>query len=264
MSEIARWVAGAAAAALVAGGARAGGALRRSGAAAAAVLGTVAVGAGWDWGILLVAYFVSSSALSRLRAADRQRLTEGRIEKGGARDAIQVLANGGLFGVAALAYATSGDPFWRVLGAASLAASAADTWATEIGTLSRSAARSILTGRAVPPGTSGGVTVLGLAASVAGAAFVGGVVSALGWDRGVVNAVVAGGVIGSLIDSLLGASVQAGRWCSACSADTEQRVHHCGTRTQHVRGIAWLDNDGVNAVSTLGGAVTGALLAWTT
>lgn len=258
---MARWMAGAALAAATALGARAAGSLNASGAAAATVVGTLAVAAGWDWGLVLLAYFVASSALSRIGRAERDRRTAGRIEKGGPRDAIQVGANGGLFAVAAAGFIATRAPAWQVVGAAALAASAADTWATEIGTLSRATPRSILTGRAVPPGTSGGVTALGLMAAFAGAAFVASVASLCGWERGAVNAAVLGGVAGSMIDSLLGASVQARQWCGTCRADTEQRIHRCGTRTDLRGGLRWLDNDGVNAASAIGGVLIGVLVA---
>ena len=252
---------GAALAAATALGARGAGALGTSGALAAAIMGTVAVAAGWDWGVVLVAYFVSSSALSRVGRAERDRRTAGRIEKGGPRDAVQVAANGGMFAIAASGFLVSANPAWQIVGAASLAASAADTWATEIGTLSRSTPRSILTGRPVPPGASGGVTALGLMASFAGAAFVASAASLCGWGREAVNAAVIGGVAGSLLDSVLGASLQARRWCATCCADTEQTVHWCGTRTDLRGGLRWLDNDGVNAASTIGGTLVGALMA---
>lgn len=243
--------------------ARAGRALDGSGAVAAAILGTLAAGAGWDWAVLLVAYFGSSSLLSRLRRSERDLRTAGRLEKAGPRDAVQVAANGGMFGIAAAGFLMTGSPMWTVAGAAALAASAADTWATEIGTLARSTPRSVLTGRAVLPGTSGGVTVQGLTAGVAGAAFVGAAASMLGWDRSMVNAATAGGVLGMLLDSLLGAGAQARRWCATCDAATEQRVHTCGSPTELHGGLRWLDNDGVNVLCTVGGAIAGVIL-WRT
>lgn len=263
MSDLTRWGAGAALAIAIALAARGGRALNGSGAVAAAVLGTLAAGAGWRWAILLVAYFVSSSLLSRLGRSERDRRTEGRLEKSGPRDAVQVAANGGVFGMAALGFLATRHPAWAVAGAAALAASAADTWATEIGTLARSTPRSILNGRAVAPGTSGGVTAQGLMAGVAGAAFVGAAATLLGWDRTMVNAVTAGGVLGMLLDSLIGAGAQARRWCATCGAATEQRVHRCGSRTELRGGLSWLDNDGVNVLCTVGGAVAAVLLWWT-
>ena len=260
MSDIARWGAGVVLAVAIALAAWRGGALAATGAAAAAILGTIAVGAGWDWAILLVVYFLTSSALSRIGARERDARTLGRIEKGGPRDAVQVLANGGVFGVAAIAFAVSGDRIWWSVGGAALAASAADTWATEIGTLARAAPRSIISGQVVPPGTSGGVTAQGVMAAVAGAALVAGMASFFGWPRAAVNAAMFGGVFGSLLDSLLGATVQARRWCERCDTATEQRLHGCGHATALRGGLSWLDNDGVNLASTVGGALVGAVM----
>ena len=70
-----------------------------------------------------------------------------------------------------------------------------------------------------------------------------------------------GGIVGSLVDSLLGATCQAVYRCPRCGTDTERRVHSCGARTVHVRGLRWLDNDAVNALSTVAGALASGL-AW--
>jgi uncharacterized protein (TIGR00297 family) len=233
-------------------------ALSRSGAVAAALTGTLAVAAGWRWGGILVAYFVSSSLLSRYRASEKLARAGGRTEKHGPRDALQVVANGGAFAAMALGDALRPDPSWQTLAAGALAASAADTWATEVGLLARAAPRSILTGRPVPSGTSGGVTLQGFLAAAAGATFVALVAASLRWPLRAAVAAVVGGVLGSLLDSVVGASLQSRRWCASCRAATEQRVHECGAATAHTGGLAWLDNDGVNGIATLGGAFAGA------
>ena len=236
-------------------------ALSASGAIAAAVVGALAMTAGWRWGVLLIAYFVSSSILSRFRMAEKDARTRGRVDKGGARDAAQVLANGGLFGLVALGHSQSPDPLWQSLAAGALGASAADTWATEIGTLARETPRSILDWKPVDVGTSGGVTPQGLLAGLAGALFVAAVVAALRWPIASAAAAVVGGMMGCLLDSIAGASLQARRWCTRCAAITEQRVHRCGSTTAVTGGIVWLDNDGVNALCTIGGALFGASAA---
>jgi uncharacterized protein (TIGR00297 family) len=235
--------------------------LSGSGAVAAALVGTMAVVAGWSWGIVLIAYFVSASMLSSFRAAEKAARSAGRIEKSGARDAAQVLANGGLFALAAVGHAASPDAIWQALGAGALAASAADTWATEIGRLSRAAPRSILEGSPVAVGTSGGVTLLGFAAAVTGAGSVALMTWLVGWPRIAIVAALIGGVVGCLLDSVIGASLQARRWCAKCDAITERRRHSCGSPTTVMGGIRWLDNDGVNAISTVGGALFGATVA---
>ena len=237
------------------------GALSAGGAWTAAALGVVSMGAGLSWGVLLIAYFVTSSLLTRYRAGEKLARTEDRADKSGARDAQQVVANGGAYGMMALSYWLAPGEIWQVLAAGALAASAADTWATEVGTLARGDARSILGWHVVPTGASGGVTALGLAGSVAGAGLVAGVAWVVGWPISSVVAALAGGFVGSLVDSVLGASLQARRLCAQCSAFTEQIVHGCGTRTEVIGGVDWLDNDGVNAIATLFGAVTGAAIA---
>lgn len=233
------------------------GSLSRGGAVAAWLCGTAAMAAGWSWGIVLIAYFTASSVLTRYRSPEKQRRAEGRVEKAGARDAAQVLANGGLYILAAIAFLLAPDARWQILGAGALAASSADTWATELGSLAASPPRSIRTLRPVPVGTSGGFTGLGLLASCAGALLVGGAALALGWPSAALVAAVAGGVGGSLLDSVLGAWLQARFWCPHCGVETERRRHHCGSVTTHVGGLRWLDNDGVNALATAGGAAAG-------
>ncbi|HEY6561720.1 MAG TPA: DUF92 domain-containing protein [Polyangiaceae bacterium] len=67
---------------------------------------------------------------------------------------------------------------------------------------------------------------------------------------------------GSLVDSLLGTTLNAGYYCTACDHPCEARVHHCGHVTRRVRGLSWMDNDVVNLAATLAGASVGGLLAW--
>jgi uncharacterized protein (TIGR00297 family) len=255
------WAVGAALAAVIALTALRFRALSSGGGIAAFVAGTVAMGAGWSWGILLIAYFVTSTALSRYGARMKALRVQGRLAKAGARDAIQVLANGGVFVAAALAWWVEPRAIWQAVGAGAIAASAADTWATELGTLSPSQPRSILTGDRVPPGTSGGVTVQGYAAALAGVAFVAVVAATVGWPPTASVAALAGGLVGSTADSLLGASVQARFWCDGCGTMTETRRHECGSRTSLRQGWGWMDNDAVNACATACGAACGAASA---
>ena len=242
--------------------ARRSGSLSSSGVIAATGVGTLALVAGWSWGILLVAYFVSSSMLSHYREREKQQLSAAVVEKGGARDAIQVLANGGAFAAAALLVVIEpGHAMrWQALGAGVLAASASDTWATEIGTLLGGVPRSILRWEPMPRGMSGGVTLAGTLAACAGAAFVALVVAAVGWPPRVALGTFAGGFVGSTIDSLLGATLQSRRWCDACRATTERGVHDCGLATRRAGGIPGFGNDAVNFVSGLVGGLLAVLL----
>ena len=70
---------------------------------------------------------------------------------------------------------------------------------------------------------------------------------------------ILGGIGGSLADSLLGATVQAGYFCPACGVPTESPVHSCGGPTYLVKGLPRINNDIVNNMATLVGALVGGL-----
>ena len=247
----------------IAGVARRAGALSRSGAFAALFVGTATVTGSWRWGALLLTYFTLSTVLSRFGRERKETLTSGVLAKGGARDAVQVMANGGVFAAGALLSALAMDTVAVTMSLAALgalSASAADTWATEIGTLYGGTPRSLLTMRRVPVGSSGGVSVAGLAAMVAGAAVIAAVAVSLGLTHDL-HIITTAGVAGAVVDSLLGATLQERRWCAACGRSSEQPVHDCGSATTLVGGHEWMNNDMVNLMATFVGAAVAVLLA---
>ena len=231
--------------------------LSASGAVAACCVGTAAIAGGWAFGTMLIAYFVISSVLSRVGRAGKEARSGGVIEKGGARDAVQVAANGGIFAACAL-LSLSGGASWPLAAAGALAAATADTWATEIGMLSRGAPRSALTWRPVPPGTSGGMSAGGTLAMIAGASFIALLSRSLGLSAA--PPVLAAGVAGALVDTVLGATFQEQRFCDACERSTERRIHDCGAATRQAGGMRWLRNDAVNFAASATGAITAATL----
>lgn len=234
--------------------------LSPSGAVAAAIVGTFAVAAGWAWGTLLVVFFALTSALSAYGAERKRALTRGVLAKGSRRDAVQVLSNGGVFTAAAAGWLVTGSPLWLAAGAGAIAAAAADSWATEIGLAFGGRPRSIVSGRPLSPGTSGGITLAGSLGAVAGAAAMAGTVLIIGWPRGAVSAALLAGVLGMIIDSVLGATLQCHRYCPGCGTETEQRVHHCGRATAAIRGVRWMNNDTVNMLATFSGAVIAGII----
>jgi uncharacterized protein (TIGR00297 family) len=264
--DLARAAWGAAAALAFALAAWRAGSLAASGAAAAVAVGTAAVVGGWRWGGLLIAFFVLASALSRWRRAEKGARTGGVVEKGGRRDAAQVLANGGVFAALAAAGALAAPApaaAAALAGAAAgaLAAAAADTWATEVGTAVGGTPRTLRGWRPVPPGTSGAVTAAGSLALAAGAAATAGTARLLGLPAAAAAGALAGGLAGAWADTLLGAAVQERRYCDRCGEATEQRVHRCGAPTRRRGGLSGLGNDGVNGLCTVAGAAAGALAA---
>ena len=235
-------------------------ALSTSGAFAGMVVGTIALTAGWSWGILLVAHFITASALSKLGEKRKARRIGTVVEKGDRRDAKQVLANGGAYALAAIAYMVSHTHAWYAVAIGALSASAADTWATEIGTLAGHNPRSIVSGQPVPAGTSGGVSVIGTIASLGGALFIASGAAIARWPVPF-TAVVLGGLAGAMADSMLGATLQTRRWCDVCSKPTERPVHNCGNPTRRTGGLRGFDNDAVNAVCSGVGALITLLLS---
>ena len=234
--------------------------LSTSGALSAAVIGMLTIAAGWSWGLLLIAFFVSASALSKLGGKKKADVVGPVIQQGGERNARQVLANGGVYALSAVGYLAFPSPLWYATGIGAVAASTADTWATEIGTLFGGEPISLTSGRKVPPGTSGGVTLVGTLAGAGGALFIAAMATLANWPVPFA-AVALGGMAGTLADSLLGATLQARRWCEVCSKSTERLVHSCGSPTQHAGGVAGFDNDGVNVVCSGVGALVTLLLS---
>jgi uncharacterized protein (TIGR00297 family) len=249
--------------------------LTLSGVVGAILVGTLIFGfGGWIWGLLLITFFVSSSLLSHYRRSDKERISE-KFAKGSRRDLGQALANGGLGAVLAVAFFRYPEPLLFAAYIGVMSTVNADTWATELGVLSRIPPRLITTGQQVDPGTSGGVTRLGIWASIAGALLIGAVATGLlqinsllageGWSLEAASfplLAVAGGFSGSLFDSLLGATVQGVYYCGHCKKETESAVHHCGERALQVRGWAWLNNDLVNLIASIVGGLVAASLAW--
>jgi uncharacterized protein (TIGR00297 family) len=235
--------------------------LSPSGAVAAFLVGVICTAAGWSWAVLVVALFVSANSLSRYRRTTRLVRIGDTVEKWGERDAWQVVANGGVFTAAAIGSLIHPSPIWFPVAAGAIAASAADTWATEIGTLADNSPKLITTRKTVPAGTSGGVTWVGTFAGLAGAIFIAVLVLLAGWGLRSALAAVAGGIVGSIVDSFAGATIQRRRWCDQCNKATERLVHNCGTTTRPHGGVGWVSNDLVNAVSSVTGAVVGLVLA---
>lgn len=238
-----------------------------SGALAAALVGSVIFGlGGWQWAILLLTFFITSSALSRAFGPRKQELNE-KFSKGDRRDSGQVFGNGALPAFFAALHFASPDSVLPWVGfAASLAAVNADTWATELGVLNPGPPRLITDLRQrVEKGTSGGVSLLGTGASFLGSALIAVLavwltpVSPLAPGHWLLLALA--GLGGALFDSYLGATVQAMYYCPTDQKETEKHpLHTCGTPTVRLRGWSWLNNDWVNFACGAFGAVTVILI----
>ncbi len=249
--------------------------LSASGWLGAVITGTLTFGfGGWPWGLALITFFSTSSLLSHYKEAIKERRAAEKFAKGGRRDLAQTLANGGLGALLALIYGLAGEPS-LVLAAflGVMATVTADTWATELGVLSPHQPRLITSGRLVEPGTSGGITLLGTSAASTGGLLIGVAMlcffavgqaitgqplnlSMLWW---MIPAGLLSGLVGSMVDSWMGATVQA-IYRYPSGKETERSCGRDGTPNTFVRGWPWMNNDLVNFLSSLTGAATAILM----
>lgn len=216
---------------------------------------------GWQWTFPVLVFFVSSSAISLFRREERS-LPESFFAKTGSRDAWQVFANGGVAGACAVGWFFSSLDGLYVASLGALAAATADTWATEIGVVSHGKPRLITNFRQVAAGTSGAVSLPGTAAALGGAALL--ATSGLPWIPEIaktetVLSVAVAGLAGSLVDSFLGAALQARFRCASCGKISE-RSSHCSIPAVRIYGLSFVNNDAVNLLCTISGGSFSLLL----
>lgn len=240
-------------------------------------LGAVTVGAtafaigGWPLWLLLMWFFGSSNlaakAMARRARAKGAKGPRSR-KRGEPRRLRQVLANSVPFLACALAYAVVDDPWLLIVAAGALAASTADTWASEVGVYSKNPPLNILTRRPMQRGLSGGVSPLGLAATVVSAASSAFLAILLFHAFGYAIPtgpdafffIIACGVAGSLVDSVLGARLQAKYHDPEADRIVEKPPATSGAAAL-VSGYAWITNDAVNLMSGLAVVALGLLVA---
>ncbi len=253
--------------------------LTESGTVAAVFVGmTVYSFGGWQFFLLVASFFFSSSVLTKFKAKAKHGVYE-EFAKGGERDFWQVAANGVLPAAFSVLHFLYPSPQTFFGFAAVLAGATADTWATELGVLSKARPRLITSGKRVRQGTSGAVSAFGLIVSFLGGLFVGATAWALVWLGGEVSSnafllevfpvvgwpvpvfwLGVAGLAGSVADSFLGATLQKMYYCRKCGKETERPVHKCGTKARLFKGYKFVDNDVVNFLSGLAAAAT-ALIA---
>ena len=204
---------------------------------------------GWIFVVPIIAFFISGSVLSRLLQTNEQVL-----EKTGARDPLQVIANGGAPLLALLLGVFSSNMDWAIMGfLGSVASATSDTWSTEWGMRFGGAPRHILNLSRLEKGLSGGVTLPGFMGALGGSVFIASMglfFMAFGnWFW----AIIVIGVFGSVTDSLLGllqAKYQLPESDDQLPNLTEKKVWN-GITLKKVKGLKWIGNDVVNFCSSL-------------
>ncbi|HZY09758.1 MAG TPA: DUF92 domain-containing protein [Bacteroidota bacterium] len=236
--------------------------LTRNGAIAAAILGSILYIFG-EWRALtpMLTFFIFSSALTKFTQRKQPEISQ-IFEKSGPRDAVQVLANGGIAGLMIIMSFFVPNLSVHLAYLGSISAVTADTWGTELGMLFRGKTFHITNLKKADPGMSGAVSLQGTIGSVIGALLIS-IYSFFFVPEQAIkysSIIVAAGLAGSFVDSLMGALFQAQYQCPACYQITE-RTNHCNLQTELVRGKVWITNDIVNFVCSIVGAITSFSIA---
>lgn len=232
--------------------------LSLSGLITAVIVGSLVMGLGhWIFYVFLMGFFISSILIRKVMVivfpgAHRNLIHHKKHE---ARTWVQVIANAGILTVISVFYALSPSVELIVLAGLSMAASTADTWASEIGVLSTTKPKLILSKQPIRSGLSGGVTPLGLWASLAGSAWITLMVVTYVLLSGQMTLLLAlacgfcliGGYLGSIVDSVLGELVQA-KYITL----KQEVVEVVSTSSDKlIQGVRWMDNNLVNFLSNV-------------
>ncbi|MFD2213961.1 DUF92 domain-containing protein [Metabacillus endolithicus] len=205
------------------------------------------LGFAWKGLFLLGCFFVSSSLLSKVKSKQKSFLQD-ILSKGDQRDIMQVAANGGLPAIIAVVYYFQGtnDTLYITLFCLSLAAANSDTWASEIGTLSKGRPRMLFSLKKVERGTSGAVSLLGSFAGLVGSFFIS-IMSGFLFSLSILDVLVMTlfGFLGNIFDTVLGQTVQIKYKCKVCQKVTEKRIH-CSNIGRKSNSYAFMNNDAVN------------------
>lgn len=213
-----------------------------------------ALGGVWIASALLV-FFILGSIVSRLKN-DVKKAAEALQEDTGARNWKQVLANSLPAAVLLWIYLFyPGEKIFLFLAFTVFSAAASDTFSSEIGMMSKGRVFSILTGKSLPKGVSGGVTVSGLLAGLLGSVLLSLMVLPQFGLTGFIAATLLG-CSGSLIDSILGASIQ--RKYLSLKGHLQDKENSRSERPY--KGIRFITNNAVNLITLILVPILGYLL----
>ena len=203
---------------------------------------------------MLMAFFITSSVMSKI-GKSKKRAAMSVAEKGHRRDYLQVLANSIVGVITALLFALTGNSLFLIATAICFATANADTWASEVGNLSSKNPVSIMSFKRIRRGLSGGVTLLGTAASLLGSMVIATVFLVVSRDLFADNAlsvfflVTLAGFFGGVLDSLLGATIQV-KYVSSQGEVFEKEPKYLDSQNYQRKGWSIISNDMVNLITS--------------
>lgn len=231
---------------------------------------TIHFAVNYRFGAMLLVFFFTSSKLTKF-GEEKKRKIDPEYKQGGQRNWLQVLSNAGIASLLVILFGVMSGLEDKCLDSTKskfatalicsiighYSCSNGDTWSSELGILSDAQPRLITTFKPVRRGTNGGVTKAGLIAAAAAGSIIGLTFVLMGFfttncmfDQSMNQLLVIplstlAGLSGSVIDSLLGATLQFTGFCSVRS----KIVGKPGPTVKKISGLKILDNNAVNLVS---------------
>ena len=204
-------------------------------------------GGGWTLYGGLILFFVIGSVSSQFKKKAKKE-SEKLQQRTGARGLIQVLANSAaMIAVLWLGVFMKEERAAFLSAFSVLAAATADTVSSDLGMLTKGKTFSILTGKPVAKGLSGGISIHGLMYGFFGAAALAlPVLMRYSWKEAVVVAGI--GFLGTIVDSILGDRLQV-KYQAEDGTLTEVEIGKDGQKRQKIRGFRLLNNDAVNMMT---------------
>ncbi|NWF90635.1 MAG: DUF92 domain-containing protein [Ignavibacteriaceae bacterium] len=213
---------------------------------------------GLKWSVPILFFFFLSSFVTHLRRKIYTNSTVLLFESE-RRNGNQVLANGVFPILLILAYNFYHKELLYLCYVSAIAGVFADTMATEIGSLSKFKTYDIVNLKQVVPGTSGGISIYGILGGLLASVLLALIVSPWLSNEKYFIIVIVSGFFANLVDSILGSTLQAKYKCVVCLQYTEKNLH-CNQNAKHVKGLKYLNNDGVNLITSVTGAFIPALI----
>lgn len=199
--------------------------------------------------IFLIVCYLVSVICSIIKKIKKTKINV--TKKHGKRDAVQILVNGIVPTILIIIYYIVKIEPLLIISLIGIASNLVDSVSSDIGCLSTKKPYDLIKRKRVQTGLSGGVSILGITASL--------VVSILcslmifffyNWEWYYIPIFAILIFVGTLIDSLLGSLIQKKNICPICGEVTEKE-YHCDVKCNYYSGIKYIDNDGVNFLSSI-------------
>lgn len=167
------------------------------------------------------------------------------------KNVLQILSNGGMGTFFIILYGIYQKQDFLFVSLICISGCFIDSISSDIGTFSKEKPYDFLKKKYVDKGISGGVSALGLfsaALFTLGISFLIIIISQMPMNYYCMTVIII--YTQTLLDSCFGSLIQVKLCCSKCGKITEKKVH-CGQQTQYYSGIAFVDNNIVNVISSV-------------